>query len=431
MSQPIQPASQHSPAIYKLSETIIEEIVCYLPVSCYPSLALVSKAFSPRFRHRRIDTGTAIVPLQALGPVWNNPTLATFVREVTIHESFFGPKIEDVWALEREPEHVRVAAEKEAWILKAGLLTNVLENATNLRRIIVLGFPTGLSGAMPRLIIEMCKTSIKTLDVVADAHFFDAMESLHDDLNSIRNLTLRLGEGLHLGTLVDPGAGPDADPESLHTDLKSLRNLKLRLEEGFHLGTLVNRGVGLHADPDVNSEIDGTVIYSRMLRMLKKFPRLRSIRFYKARVDHSAPALLKEIKTDFPDLCEVVFDACIGLSRALSISHVIDNLEGCLVFRPLGTLGLDDAPDKVPGVSEDLKTCVLETGPSDFYVESLVEAILLRTPHMQSFGFCYTDLLFLSSPFWTRLRDPIIQSLSAMRLRSLSLCGPRKMGIDQ
>ncbi|KAF9506884.1 hypothetical protein BS47DRAFT_369625 [Hydnum rufescens UP504] len=156
------------------------------------------------------------------------------------------------------------------------LLVKVLENATQSRHLIVLGFPIGFSGAITRLITDMCKTSINTLDVVADAHFFDVMESLRGDLDSIRNLTLRLGKGPDCGPLVDPGFDPD--------------------DVGPDAGSDADPDVDPDVNPHVNPDIDGAVIYSRMLRLLKKFPRLRSIRFCGAWVGYTAPALFKEIQ---------------------------------------------------------------------------------------------------------------------------------------
>jgi hypothetical protein len=126
---------------------------------------------------------------------------------------------------------------------------------------------------------------------------------------------------------------------------------------------------------------------------------------------------------------QVVFDGCMGLSRLFPILCAVEGIERCLVFGHFNSLGFDDMPDQPPSLLGDLKTCILET-PWTFDSGNLVKSILLRAPHMQSFAFSYTNLPY-ETPSRKLLSGLIVQSLSAMRLRSLTLFGPRKMGIDR
>ena len=181
--------ARRTPPIYRLPGELMEEIILYLPPSCYCSLSLVSKTFSTWFRWRRIDSGSALSPSQSFSTLLKNPSNADFVREATIHKSFFAPKIEDQWFLEGESDDIRTTAWKKAQALKEGLLANVLQNTVHLRRL-ALTDVMELPPAITDIITNMCRTSLHTLDLHLEDPLLDL---LGQDLTNVRDLTLRHG----------------------------------------------------------------------------------------------------------------------------------------------------------------------------------------------------------------------------------------------
>jgi F-box domain len=178
-----------SPPIYSLPDELMEEIILYLPPSCYCSLALVSKTFSSWFRWRRIDSGSALSPSQSFNTLLKNPTNADFVREAIIHKSFFAPKIEHQWFLEGESDDVRATAWKNAQSLKERLLAKVLQNTLHLRRLVLTDIME-LPPTITNIITDMCRTSLHTLDLFLEDCLLDL---LGQDLTNVRDLTLRHG----------------------------------------------------------------------------------------------------------------------------------------------------------------------------------------------------------------------------------------------